>query len=336
MKTFLANKGVRPSLHTYFIEAMSFMALGLFSSLLIGLIIQTVGEQAGVGFLIEAGTLAMGMMGPAIGVAVAYALGGPPLVLFSAAATGAAGAELGGPAGAFLAAVVSVEIGKIVSKETKIDIVVTPAVTVLSGFAVAWAIGPVIDSGLRRFGELINWATTQEPFTMSILIAVLMGLALTAPISSAAIAVMLDLSGLAAGAATVGCSAQMVGFAVMSFRENRWGGLASIGLGTSMLQFPNILKNPRLLIPPTLAGAILAPIAVIVFSMESNAAGAGMGTAGFVGQIMTITTMGFSYQLLAVIVAFHIVLPALIAWVISLGLRKISWIKDGDQLIRQG
>lgn len=336
MKTFLANKGVRPSLHTYFIEAMSFMALGLFSSLLIGLIIQTVGEQTGIGFLVEAGTLAMGMMGPAIGVAVAYALGGPPLVLFSAAATGAAGAELGGPAGAFLAAVVSVEIGKIVSKETKVDIVVTPAVTVLSGFAIAWAIGPIIDNGLRQFGQLINWATTQEPFTMSILIAVLMGLALTFPISSAAIAVMLDLSGLAAGAATVGCSAQMVGFAVMSFRENRWGGLASIGLGTSMLQFPNILKNPRLLIPPTLAGAILAPIAVIVFSMESNAAGAGMGTAGLVGQIMTVTTMGFSYQLLAVIAAFHFVLPALIAWVISLGLRRISWIKDGDQLIKQG
>ncbi|MDS1269638.1 PTS sugar transporter subunit IIC [Lipingzhangella sp. LS1_29] len=336
MRSFLETKGVRPSLHTYFITAMSYMALGLFSSLIIGLIIQTVGEQTGAGFLIDAGTLAMGMLGPAIGVAVAYSLNAPPLVLFSAAATGAAGAELGGPAGAFLAAVLSVEVGKLISKETKLDIVVTPAVTILVGFALAWAIGPAIDSGLRQFGGMINWATEQEPLVMSVLIAVLMGLALTFPISSAAIAVMLDLGGLAAGAATIGCSAQMVGFAVASFRENRWGGLASLGIGTSMLQVPNILKNPRILIPPTLAGAILAPFAVIIFGMENNAAGAGMGTAGLVGQIMTITTMGFSYQLLALIAMFHVLLPALLAWGFSVALRRISWIREGDQLIHQG
>jgi uncharacterized protein len=336
MKSFLEAKGVQPSLHTYFIKAMSYMALGLFSSLIIGLIIRTIGEQAGVAFLVDAGALAMGMLGPAIGAAVAFSLGAPPLVLFAAVATGAAGAELGGPAGAFLAALVSVEIGKLASKSTKLDIVVTPAVTILSGFTVAWAIGPTIDRGLRSFGELINWATEQEPLVMSVLIAALMGLALTFPISSAAIAVMLDLSGLAAGAATVGCSAQMVGFAVTSFRENRWGGLASLGLGTSMLQVPNILKNPRILIPPTLAGAILAPFAVIIFGLESNAAGAGMGTAGLVGQIMTVTTMGFSVPLLLVIAAFHFVLPALLAWGFALALRRISWIKDGDQLIEQG
>lgn len=336
MKSFFETKGVQPSLHTYFITAMSFMALGLFSSLIIGLIIQTIGEQTGAALLVDAGTLAMGMLGPAIGAAVAYSLNAPPLVLFSAVATGAAGAELGGPAGAFLAAVVSVEIGKLISKETKLDIVVTPAITILVGFVLAWAIGPAIDSGLRQFGAMINWATEQEPLVMSVLIAVLMGLALTFPISSAAIAVMLDLSGLAAGAATVGCSAQMVGFAIAGFRENRWGGLASLGLGTSMLQIPNILKNPRILIPPTLAGAILAPFAVIIFGMESNAAGAGMGTAGFVGQIMTVTTMGFSYQLLGLILAFHIVLPALLAWGFAVALRRISWIRDGDQLIHQG
>lgn len=336
MKSFLASKGVQPSLHTYFIGAMSHMALGLFASLIIGLIIQTIGEQAGVAFLVDAGTMAMGMMGPAIGVAVAYSLNAPPLVLFSAAATGAAGAELGGPAGAYLAAVVSVEIGKLASKTTKLDIVVTPAVTILSGFALSWAIGPAIDSGLRGFGGLINWATEQEPLVMSVLIAALMGLALTFPISSAAIAVMLDLSGLAAGAATVGCSAQMVGFAVTSFRENRWGGLASLGLGTSMLQVPNILKNPRILIPPTLAGAIVAPFAVMLVGMENNAAGAGMGTAGLVGQIMTVTTMGFSYPLLGQITLFHIVLPAVLAWIFALLLRRINWIKDDDQLIHQG
>ncbi|RNL85770.1 PTS transporter subunit IIC [Halostreptopolyspora alba] len=336
MKTFLQSKGVQPSLHAYFISAMSYMALGLFSSLIIGLIIQTIGEQVGIPFLVDAGAMAMGMLGPAIGAAVAYSLNAPPLVLFSAVATGAAGAELGGPAGAFLAALVSVEIGKLASKTTKLDIVVTPAVTILAGFSVSWAIGPTIDRGLRYFGELINWATEQEPLVMSVLIAALMGLALTFPISSAAIAVMLDLSGLAAGAATVGCSAQMVGFAVTSFRENRWGGLASLGLGTSMLQVPNILKNPRILIPPTLAGAILAPFAVVIFGVESNAAGAGMGTAGLVGQIMTVSTMGFSVSLLLVIAAFHFVLPALLAWGFAFALRRISWIGDGDQLIHQG
>lgn len=336
MKTFLAARGVEPSLHTYFITAMSYMALGLFSSLIIGLIVQTIGDQTGVQFLSDAGAAAMAMMGPAIGVAVAYSLNAPPLVLFTAAATGAAGAELGGPAGAFLAAVVSVEIGKLISKQTKLDIVATPAVSLLAGFTVAWGIGPAIDAGLRRFGELINWATLQEPFTMSILIAGLMGLALTFPISSAAIAVMLDLSGLAAGAATVGCSAQMVGFAVMGFRENRWGGLASLGLGTSMLQVPNILKNPRILIPPTVAGVVLAPFATIFFGMENNAAGAGMGTAGLVGQIMTVTTMGFSPGLLGLIAVFHFVLPALIAWLCALLLRRVSWIRDGDQVIQQG
>ncbi len=336
MRSLLAAKGVRPSLHTYFVGAMSAMALGLFSSLIIGLIIQTVGEQAGIAFLVDAGTLAMDMMGPAIGVAVAHSLNAPPLVLLSAVATGAAGAELGGPAGAFLAALVSVEVGKLASKTTKLDIVVSPAVTILCGYSVAKLVGPAIDSGLRYFGELINWATEQEPLVMSVLIAVLMGLALTLPISSAAIAVMLDLSGLAAGAATVGCSAQMVGFAVSGFRENRWGGLASLGLGTSMLQVPNILRNPRILLPPTLAGVILAPFAVMGYDMQNNAAGAGMGTSGLVGQIMTVTTMGYSAGVLVLVAAFHFVLPALLAWGFAFVLRRVNWIRDGDQRIDQG
>ncbi|WP_017614509.1 PTS transporter subunit IIC [Nocardiopsis salina] len=336
MKAFLASSGVRPSLHTYFITAMSSMALGLFASLIIGLILQTAGEQTGVGVLVEVGELAMAMMGPAIGVAVAHSLGAPPLVLFSSVATGAAGAELGGPAGAFLAALVAAEAGKLMSGRTRVDIVLTPLTTVGVGFAVSWVAGPVIDAGLRRFGALVNWATEQQPLIMSVLVAVLMGLALTLPVSSAAIAVMLDLSGLAAGAAAVGCAAQMVGFAVAGYRDNGWGGLVSQGLGTSMLQIPNVFRNPRILIPPTLAGAVTAPIATAGFALQNNAAGAGMGTSGLVGPIMTLNTMGDSSYVLGLIVVFFFVLPALLAWVFATLLRRIGWIADGDQTITSG
>lgn len=335
MREFLASRGVHPSLHMYFVTALSYMALGLFSSLLIGLILQTIGDQAGIGWLTEAGTMTMAMMGPAIGAAVAYSLKAPSLVLFSAVATGAFGAELGGPAGAFLAAVLATEVGKLVSQRTRLDIVLTPSVTVLTGFGVSWAVGPVIDSGMRGLGQIIMWATEQQPVLMSVVVAALMGIALTLPISSAAIAVMLDLSGLAAGAATIGCAAQMVGFAVTGFRENGWGGVVSLGLGTSMLQVPNIVRNPLLFIPPTVAGAVLAPVATVGFAMEGNAAGAGMGTAGFVGPLMTIETMGLSTGVLLLIAAFHFVLPALVAWLVYLPMRHKSWIGENDQLIRQ-
>lgn len=336
MKVFLASSGVRPSLHTYFITAMSAMALGLFSSLIIGLILQTVGEQTGIGVLVEVGELAMAMMGPAIGVAVAHSLGAPQLVLFSSVATGAAGAELGGPAGAFLAALVGAEAGKMMSGRTNVDIVLTPLVTVGAGFALSWAMGPAIDAGLRRFGALISWATEQQPLVMSVLVAVLMGVALTLPVSSAAIAVMLDLGGLAAGAAAVGCASQMVGFAVAGYRDNGWGGLVSQGLGTSMLQIPNVFRNPRILIPPTLAGALSAPIATVGFALENNAAGAGMGTSGLVGPIMALKTMGSSPYVFGLIVAFFFVVPALLAWVFAAVLRRLGWIRDGDQTITVG
>lgn len=208
MRAFLKRKGIDLSWRTYIITAFSYMTLGLFASLLIGLIIQTLGNQLGIEFLVDMGTLAMGLLGPAIGAAVAYGLGAPPLVLFAAIVSGAAGVELGGPAGAFLASVLAVECGKIVSKETKFDILLTPFVTVAVGYTVAVLIGPPIDSAMREFGGLINWATEQEPLIMSMVVAGLMGLALTAPVSSAAIAIMIDLNGLAAGAATIGCCAR--------------------------------------------------------------------------------------------------------------------------------
>src|SRR5690606_12212216 len=225
------------------------------------------------------------LMGAAIGVAVAYGLKAPRFVLFASAITGAAGAQLGGPAGSFAAALLGAECGKLIAGEARLDIILTPLVTIGVGYAVARFVGPPIDSGMRALGDVIMWATQQQPFVMGILVATLMGLALTAPISSAAIAIMLGLEGIAAGAATVGCAAQMVGFAASSYRENKFAGLVAIGIGTSMLLVPNIIKNPKILIPPTLAGIILAPFGTIVFQMTNNPEGSGMGTSGLVGQI---------------------------------------------------
>ncbi|KUP06742.1 PTS sugar transporter subunit IIC [Bacillus coahuilensis m2-6] len=338
MKEFLQKKGVSLSPKVYFVDALSYMALGLFSSLIIGLISKTIGElpQNDLTFLVEMGTLAMGLMGPAIGGAIAYGLSAPPLVLFSSIIAGAAGASLGGPAGAYIASVLAVEIGKVVSKSTKLDIIVTPFVTILTGYVVAYFIGPVIADFMVVFGSWIEWATEQRPITMGIIVAALMGLALTAPISSAAIAIMLGLEGIAAGAATIGCSAQMIGFAVSSFRENKWGGLFAQGIGTSMLQVPNIVRHPLILIPPTVAGIVLAPIGTTLLILENNAAGAGMGTSGFVGQIMTITTMGASADVLVKIVLLHIVGPALLSLILSEYMRKKGWIKFGQMTIDTG
>ncbi|NLZ93162.1 MAG: PTS sugar transporter subunit IIC, partial [Firmicutes bacterium] len=248
---FLERKNIVFSVERYLIDALGAMALGLFASLIVGLILQTIGEQltavlgenAILNWLINGGKVAQSMYGPAIGVAVAYGLKAPPLVLFASAITGAAGVTLGGPAGSFVAAVFGAEFGKLVSKETKVDIIVTPAVTILAGFLAAGIIGPAVDSFMKYLGNIIISATELRPVPMGIIVSVLMGLALTAPISSAALAIMMDLSGLAAGAATVGCSAQMIGFAVSSYRENGWGGLIAQGVGTSMLQVPNIVRN---------------------------------------------------------------------------------------------
>ncbi|MET3682682.1 putative membrane protein [Alkalibacillus flavidus] len=335
MKAFLHRKGVYPSFQQYILTSLSYMALGLFASLIIGTIIQTLGNE--VPFLpqafVDVGAFAIQpiIYGGAIGVAIAHGLKAPPLVLYSALFAGSYAAEIGGgPAGSFLAALIAVEIGKLVSKETKLDIVITPLVTILVGFLVASSVGPPIASLLEGFGSIINWATDLRPFLMGMIVAALMGLALTAPISSVAIAVMLDLQGLAAGAATVGCAAQMVGFAASSFRENGFGGLVSQGIGTSMLQIANIVKKPIIVVPPTVAGMLLAPVATVWLQLENNAIGAGMGTSGLVGPIMLVETMGSQPVVWWSIVLLLILLPAMISLILSEWFRKKGLIQDGD------
>ena len=341
VKAFLKRKDIVFSRQRYFIEALSAMTLGLFSSLLIGLIIKTAGEQlarweslASVSaFLIEIGALASSLMGPAIGVAVAWGLKAPPLVLFSSVITGSMGAMLGGPAGAFVAAALGAEFGKAVSKETRIDIIVTPALTLTAGMLIAKTVGPAVSLLMKGLGAVIMQATELQPFLMGIIVSVVMGLVLTAPISSAALAIMLGLGGLAAGAATVGCSAQMIGFAVISLSVNGIGGFFAQGIGTSMLQVPNIIKNPWILLPPTLASAVLGPVATAT-GMVNIPEGAGMGTSGLVGQICTITTMGFSGELLIKILFLHFILPAAIALAADYVLKKSGKIKPEDYLLK--
>lgn len=330
MKTFLAARNIEFSLRRYGIDALNAMALGLFGSLIIGLILKTIGGWTDSVWLIEAGAHAQAAMGAAIGTAVAHALKAPPLVLFASAATGTVGAALGGPVGCFIAAALGAEAGKLISKTTPLDIILTPAATLLSGIAAAQFIGPFIAAAMTEIGSLIMWAVELQPLLMSIVVAVVMGLLLTLPVSSAAVAIALSLNGLAAGAATIGCCAQMIGFAVMSHPDNRLGGLLSQGLGTSMLQMPNIIKNPRIWIPPTLAGAILAPIATIGFQMTNIPSGAGMGTSGLVGQVGTINAMGNAPNIWLAIALLHFVLPAVLTLMIAAPLRRIGWIKNGD------
>jgi uncharacterized membrane protein len=338
LSAFLKKKDIEFSAKRYFQDALSAMALGLFASLLIGLIIKTLGEQTALlvgentvsAFLVETGIIAMGLMGAGVGVAVAWGLKAPPLVLFASAITGMMGAQLGGPAGAFLAAAFGAELGKLVSKETKVDILVTPAITLIAGMISATVFGPVVDALMTGLGQIIMNATEMRPFIMGIIVAVVVGLALTAPISSAALCIMLGLGGLAAGAATVGCCAQMIGFAVISFKDNGVGGLVAQGIGTSMLQISNIIKNPWILLPPTLAGAILGPVATVVFQTTNIPIGAGMGTSGLVGQIGTFTSMGFTWSVLGIVLFLHIALPAILALVVDKGLRKLGKVNPGD------
>lgn len=329
-QSFFQRKNVVFSLHRYGIEALGAMALGLFSSLIVGLILKVIGDKTGITLLTDYGLQAMTMMGPAIGVSVAFGLKAPPLVLFASTITGMAGAKLGGPAGCFVAAVVGAEFGKLVSKETKIDIIVTPMVTIVSGVATGVFIGPTINTLMVALGALIMKATELHPVPMGIIVSVMMGLVLTAPISSAALAMMLKLGGLAAGAATVGCAAQMVGFAVASYRENGWGGLVSQGLGTSMLQVPNIVRNPMILVPPTLAAAIVGPMATTIWPMQNVPAGAGMGTSGLVGQFGTFEAMGMTGSVIFKVVVLHFLLPAILTLMISEFMRKKGLIKYGD------
>jgi uncharacterized membrane protein len=335
---FLKRKDIEFSDKRYLYDALSSMALGLFSSLIIGLIIRTVGEQAAIlfgdnlvfAFMAETGGFIMSMMGPAVGAAVAFGLKAPPLVIFASVATGGFGALAGGPAGAFLAAAVGAEFGKAVSKETKVDIIVTPALTVIMGCVVAKLFGPALDALLKEFGQLIMNATELKPFLMGITVSVIVGLLLTAPVSSAAICIMIDLSGLAAGAATVGCCAQMIGFAVISYKANGIGGSFAQGLGTSMLQVPNIIRKSWILVPPTLTAAILGPLSTIVFGMTNIPAGAGMGSSGLVGQIGTFTSMGFTPFVLLSVLLLHFVLPAVLALLINAAMKRLKKIEDKD------
>lgn len=350
MNEFLKRKNIEFSAKRYGIDALGAMAQGLFCSLLIGTIIKTLGQQLSIQYLVDIGTYAMAVSGPAMAVAIGYALKADPMVLFSLAAVGwAANAEggAGGPLAVLIIAIIAAECGKAVSKETKIDILVTPGVTILVGVALAKLIAPPIGVGASAFGTMIDQATKLQPFWMGIAVSVLVGIALTLPISSAAICSVLGLTGLAGGAAVAGCCAQMVGFAVMSFKENRWGGLVSQGLGTSMLQMPNIVRNPRIWIPATLASAITGPIATCIFGLEMNGApiNSGMGTCGLCGPIgvwtgwlspseeaiakgaAAIAPTAFDW-LGMLLICF--VLPALLSWLFCEVCRKLGWIREGD------
>lgn len=330
IKNFLIRKNIKISVKRYAIEALGAMSLGLFSSLIIGLIIKVIGDYSHIPIITEVGLKAMSVVGAAIGISVAYGLQVPPLVLFSSAAVGMAGNEFGSIAGAFVSSVIGAEFGKMISKETKVDIIVTPLFTIVIGVVIAKLIGPYVNYLMIFIGNVIMYATDLLPIPMGIIVSVVMGMVLTLPISSAALAIMLNISGLAAGAATIGCSCQMIGFAVCSLKENGIGGLVSQGLGTSMLQMPNIVKNPKIWIPPTLASAILGPIGTTVLKMENIASGAGMGTSGLVGQVGTIEAMGVSSDVFIKIALLHFILPAVLSLIISEIMYKKGFIKKGD------
>ena len=342
---FCKRKDIEISVQRYLIDALGAMAQGLFASLLMGTILSTIGQQAGIDVLVQVGDFAKSAAGPAMAVSIGFALKAPSLVLFSLVAVGYAANSLGGaggPLAVLVVAIVASECGKLVANETKIDILVTPSVTILVGCLLSMACAPSIGAGATAVGSLIMWATELQPFFMGILVSALVGIALTLPISSAAICAALSLTGLAGGAAVAGCCAQMVGFAVMSFKENRWGGLISQGLGTSMLQMGNIVRNPRIWIPPTLASAITGPIATCIFQLKMNgpAISSGMGTCGMVGPIGVYTgwvndiASGFKTGITTVdwigLALVAVILPAVICPLINLFLRKAGWVKDGD------
>ena len=360
IKQFLKRKDIIFTLQRYGIDALGAMAQGLFCTLLVGTILNTIGAQFGIGFLQKVmvtigsgdgaaqytiGGLASAMVGPGIALAIGYALQSPPMVLFSLIPVGFAANYLGGaggPLAVYFVAIFAAECGKLVSKETKVDILVTPIVTILAGIGIASVIAAPIGTAAKAVGQAIMWATELRPFLMGILVSVMMGIALTLPISSAAICASFGLVGLAGGAAVAGCCAQMVGFAVMSFKENRWGGLVAQGIGTSMLQMPNIVKNPKVWIPPILASAITGPLATCLFKLEMNGAAvnSGMGTCGLCGQIGVWTgwvndvaagnkaaITGFDWLGL-VLICF--VLPAIFSWIFCEVLRKKGWIKEND------
>ena len=360
LQAFFRRKNVTLSLQRYGIDALGAMAQGLFCTLLVGTILNTLGQQFGIGFLNETivtlkqgdqmvgytvGGLASALVGPGIAVAIGFALQAPPMVLFSLIVVGFAANAMGGaggPLAVYVIAIIACEIGKLVSKETKVDILVTPIVTILMGVGAASVIAAPIGAAASAVGDFVKWATVLQPFWMGILVSVVIGIALTLPISSAAICAALGLTGLAGGAAVAGCCAQMVGFAVMSFRENRWGGLVAQGVGTSMLQMPNIVKNPKIWIPPILASAVTGPLATCLFKLEMNgsAVSSGMGTCGFVGQIGVYTgwvgdmASGAKAAITPMdwvgLILICFILPAILSVVFCNILRKLGWIKEND------
>ena len=349
-KEFLKKKGINISAKTYFVDAMGGMAQGLFASLLVGTILTTISKYVGMidgafferfaHFLSRAGAMSSAISGAAIGVGIAAALNAPMLVMACAAAVGYfANAYPGqpyaaGPLGVFIAVIIAVEFGKAISKETKVDILVTPLVTLGVGYLTAYLTCPAIAVAMNWLGEFINFATTMHPFLMGIIISVVVGIILTLPISSAAICASIGISGIAGGAALAGCCAQMVGFAVASFRDNKWGGVVSQGLGTSMLQMPNIVKKPVIWLPATLAAAITGPLATIVFQLECSKVSAGMGTCGMVGPIGCFSDMSASGTLDAKawigMAVVCIIAPAVLSLVFSEIMRKLGWIKPDD------
>jgi uncharacterized membrane protein len=328
---------------TYIVDALSYMAMGLFASLIIGLIIKQIALIPNLGFLAPIATMAQLdlVVGGAIGLAIALGLKRDPLVTISAVAVGALGYTLGGPAGdvggnpigAYLATIVAIEAGSLISKRTPVDIILTPLVTIVVGGLVAQYACVPIGEWVMSLGEVINRATELNPFAMGVVVAVSVGCILTLPISSAALCISIGISGLAAGAATAGCCAQMVGFAVISFRDNGFGGLISHGLGTSMLQIGNIARKPIVWLAPTLAAAILGPVSTCILGMTNNAAGAGMGTSGLVGPIGCWATMSPTTDhalLLAEIVGMYFVAPAILSLIIHLAMKRLGWVKEGD------
>lgn len=359
IQSFLKRKNIVFSAKRYGIDALSAMAQGLFCSLLIGTIVKTLGEQFGLPFLVDVGGYASAMSGSAMAVAIGFALQAPPLVLFSLTTVGYAANALGstslipdqagagGPLAVLFIAVIAAECGKAVSKETRVDILATPLATILVGVGLSAWWAPAIGTAATAVGNIIMWATDLQPFLMGVAVSVLVGMALTLPISSAAICAAFGLTGLAGGAAVAGCCANMVGFAVLSFRENSWSGLVSQGLGTSMLQMGNIVKNPRIWFPAILTSAVTGPIATCVFKMEMNGppVSSGMGTCGMVGQIgvwtgwlapseralangAAVIVPGLMDWVGLLMVSF--ILPAVLCWGFGLFFRKIGWIREGD------
>ena len=334
MKEFLLRKNIEFSSKRYLIDAMGAMAYGLFSTLLVGTILKTIGEEFNISFLNEVvWPLANSATGPAIALAIAYTLKAPQLVMYASAVVGLASYQSGGPLGVFIASILAVEIGKLVSGETRLDIILTPMVTVIVGILIAQITGPSVLKLMQWIGEIIILSTNVNPILMGCLIAVIVGMVLTLPISSAALCLMLELDGLAAGAATIGCCAQMIGFATISFKDNGFKGLLAQGLGTSMLQMPNIYKNWKIWIPPTLSSAIIGPIAIVFFKMQNSSLESGMGTCGLVGQIGTYNSMKSDFSLTYIFSSIFIlqfIAPAILSYLFYSLMKKYKWIKDGD------